>query len=203
MCGNHAETTHTAQRWSVENLSPLVPKRFGVSVAGPSESSWSVSTLNRQDNACSLVKGSQTGPSVAGAASSPSSSPSLSLQHKPWILAVYGMWACRCVLGTRGTAVVLVHTAIAFCVAQFRSQSLSWLCSLSLLSALRLPDVEEVKVSLSFFFYQWEGDDPSGNAVIQADAFVFRGVSPGTGVGLPLVAAEGVASCSPFYLTLF
>lgn len=89
---------------------------------------------------------------MAGAVGSPSSSPSLSLQHKPWILAVYGMWACRCVLGTQGTALVLVHTTIAFCVAQFRSQSLSWLCSLSLLSALRLPDVEEVKVRVPLFF---------------------------------------------------
>ncbi|KAB0377194.1 hypothetical protein FD755_011638 [Muntiacus reevesi] len=69
----------------------------------------------------------------------------LSRKHKPWVLAAYGMWACRCALGARGTAVVLVHTAIAFCVAQFRSQALSWLCSLSLLSTLRLQDVEEVK----------------------------------------------------------
>ncbi|XP_070329994.1 protein-cysteine N-palmitoyltransferase HHAT isoform X4 [Odocoileus virginianus] len=70
----------------------------------------------------------------------------LSRKHKPWILAVYGMWACRCALGTQGTAMVLIHTTIAFCVAQFRSQSLSWLCSLSLLSTLRLQDVEEVKM---------------------------------------------------------
>ncbi|XP_055274995.1 protein-cysteine N-palmitoyltransferase HHAT isoform X4 [Moschus berezovskii] len=69
----------------------------------------------------------------------------LSRKHKPWILAVYGMWACRCVLGTQGTATVLIHTTISFCVAQLRSQFLSWLCSLSLLSTLRLQDVEEVK----------------------------------------------------------
>ena len=65
----------TCLHWCRKGLGRL----SGVSVAGPSESSWSVSTLNRQDNACSLVKGSQTGPSVAGAASSPSSSPSLPL----------------------------------------------------------------------------------------------------------------------------
>ncbi|XP_069400335.1 protein-cysteine N-palmitoyltransferase HHAT isoform X1 [Ovis canadensis] len=70
----------------------------------------------------------------------------LSRKHKPWILAAYGMWACRCVLGTRGTAMVLIHTTVSFCVAQFRSQFLSWLCSLSLLSTLRLQDVEEVKM---------------------------------------------------------
>ncbi|XP_055439044.1 protein-cysteine N-palmitoyltransferase HHAT isoform X4 [Bubalus kerabau] len=69
----------------------------------------------------------------------------ISRKHKPWILAVYGMWACRCVLGTQGTAMVLIHATISFCVAQFRSQFLSWLCSLSLLSTLRLQDVEEVK----------------------------------------------------------
>ncbi|KAB0342111.1 hypothetical protein FD754_019037 [Muntiacus muntjak] len=69
----------------------------------------------------------------------------LSRKHKPWVLAAYGMWACRCALGAHGMAVVLVHTTIAFGVAQFRSQALSWLCSLSLLSTLRLQDVEEVK----------------------------------------------------------
>ncbi|XP_057583684.1 protein-cysteine N-palmitoyltransferase HHAT isoform X4 [Hippopotamus amphibius kiboko] len=67
-------------------------------------------------------------------------------KHKPWILAAYGMWACRCVLGTQGMAMVLIHTTISFCVAQFRSLILSWLCSLFLLSTLRLQDVEEVKM---------------------------------------------------------
>lgn len=85
------------------------------------------------------------------------------------------MWACRCVLGTQGTAMVLIHATISFCVAQFRSQFLSWLCSLSLLSTLRLQDVEEVKVrvSVSFFLYQWEGENRFCNANIQVDAFVF------------------------------
>lgn len=71
------------------------------------------------------------------------------LQHKPWILTAYGMWACWCVLGTQGTAMVLIHTTISFCVAQFRSPFLSWLCSLFLLSTLRLQDVEEVMVRVS------------------------------------------------------
>eukprot|EP00070_Physeter_catodon_P037389 XP_028344283.1 protein-cysteine N-palmitoyltransferase HHAT isoform X2 [Physeter catodon] len=69
----------------------------------------------------------------------------LARKHKPWILTAYGMWACWCVLGTQGTAMVLIHTTISFCVAQFRSLFLSWLCSLFLLSTLRLQDVEEVK----------------------------------------------------------
>ena len=128
----------------------------------------------------------------------------LCLQHKPWILAVYGMWACRCVLGTQGTAMVLIHATISFCVAQFRSQFLSWLCSLSLLSTLRLQDVEEVKVRVSVFFLI-----PMGRRkpVLQCQypgrclCFQIR-VDPRTGMGLPLVAAEGVASCDPLYLTL-
>ncbi|XP_047609039.1 protein-cysteine N-palmitoyltransferase HHAT isoform X3 [Phacochoerus africanus] len=70
----------------------------------------------------------------------------LARKHRPWILAAYGMWACHCALGTRGTAMVLLHTTISFCVAQFRSLALSWLCSLFLLSTLRLQDVEEVKM---------------------------------------------------------
>uniref|UniRef100_H0WUF7 Hedgehog acyltransferase n=1 Tax=Otolemur garnettii TaxID=30611 RepID=H0WUF7_OTOGA len=69
----------------------------------------------------------------------------LARKHRPWILMVYGMWACWCVLGTPGVAMVLLHTFISFCVAQFRSLILSWLCSLLLLSTLRLQEVEEVK----------------------------------------------------------
>ncbi|MBZ3891428.1 Protein-cysteine N-palmitoyltransferase HHAT [Sciurus carolinensis] len=66
-------------------------------------------------------------------------------KHRPWILMAYGMWACWSVLGAPGVALVLLHTVIAFCVAQFRSLLLSWLCSLLLLSTLRLQGVEEVK----------------------------------------------------------
>ncbi|XP_039319377.2 protein-cysteine N-palmitoyltransferase HHAT isoform X2 [Saimiri boliviensis] len=69
----------------------------------------------------------------------------LARKHRPWILMLYGMWACWCVLGTPGVAMVLLHTTISFCVAQFQSQLLSWLCSLLLLSTLRLQGVEEVK----------------------------------------------------------
>lgn len=72
------------------------------------------------------------------------------LQQRPWILMAYGMWACWCVLGAPGMAMIFLHTIISFCVAQFRSLFLSWLCSLLLLSTLRLQGVEEVKVSASF-----------------------------------------------------
>nr|KAF6316074.1 hedgehog acyltransferase [Pipistrellus kuhlii] len=66
-------------------------------------------------------------------------------KHRPWFLTAYGMWACWCVLGAPGTAMVFLHTVISFCVAQFRSLFLTWLCSLLLLSTLRLQDVEEIK----------------------------------------------------------
>nr|XP_020010172.1 protein-cysteine N-palmitoyltransferase HHAT [Castor canadensis] len=66
-------------------------------------------------------------------------------KHRPWILMVYGMWACWYVLGAPGVAMVFLHSIIAFCVAQFRSLLLSWLCSLLLLSTMRLQGVEEVK----------------------------------------------------------
>lgn len=61
----------------------------------------------------------------------------------------YGMWACWSVLGAPGVAMVFLHTLISYCVAQFRSLGLSWLCSLLLLSTLRLHSVEEIKVSAS------------------------------------------------------
>ncbi|ELW47783.1 Protein-cysteine N-palmitoyltransferase HHAT [Tupaia chinensis] len=69
----------------------------------------------------------------------------LARKLRPWILMAYGMWACWCVLGAPGVALVFLHTVISFCVAQFRSLLLSWLCSLLLLSTLRLQGVEEVK----------------------------------------------------------
>uniref|UniRef100_A0A8C0NJS9 Hedgehog acyltransferase n=2 Tax=Canis lupus familiaris TaxID=9615 RepID=A0A8C0NJS9_CANLF len=69
----------------------------------------------------------------------------LARKHRPWILGAYGMWASWCVLGAHGTAIIFLHTLISFCVAQLRSLALTWLCSLFLLSTLRLQDVEEVK----------------------------------------------------------
>nr|XP_060499176.1 protein-cysteine N-palmitoyltransferase HHAT [Panthera onca] len=69
----------------------------------------------------------------------------LARKHRPWILGAYGMWASWCVLGAQGTAIIFLHTLISFCMAQFQSQLLSWLCSLFLLTTLRLQDVEEVK----------------------------------------------------------
>lgn len=59
---------------------------------------------------------------------------------------VYGMSACWFLLGIKGFAVILVHTAISFAVAQFQIPLLTWLCSLILLSTLRIPAVEEAKV---------------------------------------------------------
>ncbi|XP_075386083.1 protein-cysteine N-palmitoyltransferase HHAT isoform X3 [Tenrec ecaudatus] len=66
-------------------------------------------------------------------------------KHRPWILMVYGMWACWCVLGAPGVSTVFLHTTISFCVAQLQSPLLSWLCSLLLLSTLRLQGVEDIK----------------------------------------------------------
>ncbi|XP_064450199.1 protein-cysteine N-palmitoyltransferase HHAT isoform X4 [Mirounga angustirostris] len=70
----------------------------------------------------------------------------LARKHRPWILGAYGIWASWCVLGAHGTAIIFLHTLISFCVAQFQSLVLTWLCSLLLLSTLRLQDVEEVKM---------------------------------------------------------
>ncbi|XP_077013844.1 protein-cysteine N-palmitoyltransferase HHAT isoform X8 [Tamandua tetradactyla] len=70
----------------------------------------------------------------------------LAMKHRPWVLMVYGVLACWCVLGAPGVAMVFLHTIISFCVAQFRSLLLSWLCCLLLLSTLRLQGVEEVKM---------------------------------------------------------
>lgn len=112
------------------------------------------------------------------------------LQHRPWILTAYGMWACWCVLGIPGTATIFLHTLISFCVAQFRSLFLSWLCSLFLLSTLRLQDVEEIKVSVSILPLGrrrslWRWPLPGGYLCFQGT------VNCRTAVGVLLVAVVG------------
>ncbi|KAJ7407047.1 protein-cysteine N-palmitoyltransferase HHAT-like protein [Willisornis vidua] len=66
-------------------------------------------------------------------------------KYKPWCLMVYGMVACWLLLGIKGFAVILLHAAVSFAVAQFQMSLLTWLCSLILLSTLRIPAVEETK----------------------------------------------------------
>ncbi|XP_026508338.1 protein-cysteine N-palmitoyltransferase HHAT isoform X1 [Terrapene carolina triunguis] len=66
-------------------------------------------------------------------------------KYKPWCLMAYGMVACWFLLGINGLAVILLHIAISFSVAQFQTAVLTWLCSLLLLSTLRVPAVEEAK----------------------------------------------------------
>uniref|UniRef100_A0A8C9MSI8 Hedgehog acyltransferase n=1 Tax=Serinus canaria TaxID=9135 RepID=A0A8C9MSI8_SERCA len=66
-------------------------------------------------------------------------------KYKPWCLMVYGMAACWLLLGIKGFAVILLHAAISFAVAQFQLSLLTWLCSLILLATLRIPAVEETK----------------------------------------------------------
>ncbi|NWS46514.1 HHAT palmitoyltransferase, partial [Probosciger aterrimus] len=66
-------------------------------------------------------------------------------KYKPWCLMVYGMAACWLLLGIKGFAVILLHAMISFAVAQFRLSVLMWLCSLTLLSTLRIAAVEEAK----------------------------------------------------------
>uniref|UniRef100_A0A8C8SDI1 Hedgehog acyltransferase n=1 Tax=Pelusios castaneus TaxID=367368 RepID=A0A8C8SDI1_9SAUR len=67
------------------------------------------------------------------------------VKYKPWCLMAYGMVACWFLLGFNGLAVILLHIAISFSVAQFQTSVLTWLCSLLLLSTLRVPAVEETK----------------------------------------------------------
>ncbi|NXM62068.1 HHAT palmitoyltransferase, partial [Illadopsis cleaveri] len=66
-------------------------------------------------------------------------------KYKPWCLMIYGMAACWLLLGIKGFAVILLHAAISFAVAQFQLSLLTWLCSLILLSTLRISAVEETK----------------------------------------------------------
>lgn len=84
---------------------------------------------------------------------------------------------------------VFLHTTVSFCVAQFRSLFLSWLCSLSLLSTLRLLDVEKIKVSVSIL--PLGRRRPLWHAPVGGDAFLFRYVNWRTLEELPLVAMWG------------
>ncbi|XP_064365705.1 protein-cysteine N-palmitoyltransferase HHAT isoform X4 [Dromaius novaehollandiae] len=67
-------------------------------------------------------------------------------KYKPWCLMVYGMVACWFLLGIKGLAVILLHAITSFAVAQFKIPILTWMCSLILLSTLRIPAVEEAKM---------------------------------------------------------
>ncbi|XP_059574166.1 protein-cysteine N-palmitoyltransferase HHAT isoform X2 [Alligator mississippiensis] len=66
-------------------------------------------------------------------------------KYKPWCLMTYGMIACWFLLGIKGLALILLHIFISFSVAQFQMSILTWLCSLLLLSTLRIPALEEAK----------------------------------------------------------
>ncbi|XP_004694970.1 PREDICTED: protein-cysteine N-palmitoyltransferase HHAT [Condylura cristata] len=69
----------------------------------------------------------------------------LARKHRPWILTLYGVGACWRVLGAPGLGLLLLHTTMAFGVAQLQRPLLCWVCSLLLLSTLRLEDAQDVK----------------------------------------------------------
>ncbi|XP_077468698.1 protein-cysteine N-palmitoyltransferase HHAT isoform X1 [Stigmatopora argus] len=64
-----------------------------------------------------------------------------------WVMAltVYGFSAASSVLGIKGVAVVLVHVALSFLVAQLRKPILCWTCSLLLLCSLHIRQIQDIK----------------------------------------------------------
>ncbi|XP_061646387.1 protein-cysteine N-palmitoyltransferase HHAT isoform X2 [Phyllopteryx taeniolatus] len=60
-------------------------------------------------------------------------------------LTVYGLLAASSVLGLRGVAVLLLHVALSFSVAQLRRPALCWTCNLLLLCTLHVPPLQDIQ----------------------------------------------------------
>ncbi|XP_061546642.1 protein-cysteine N-palmitoyltransferase HHAT isoform X2 [Phycodurus eques] len=58
---------------------------------------------------------------------------------------VYGLLAASSVLGLRGVAVLLLHVALSFSVAQLRRPALCWTCNLLLLCTLHVPPLQDIQ----------------------------------------------------------
>lgn len=69
-------------------------------------------------------------------------------QARVAVLTAYGLLAACHLLGTRGLAVVLLHMAVSFSVAQLRKPFLCWAGGLTLLSTLHLDFLGELQVRL-------------------------------------------------------
>ncbi|XP_061646389.1 protein-cysteine N-palmitoyltransferase HHAT isoform X4 [Phyllopteryx taeniolatus] len=61
-------------------------------------------------------------------------------------LTVYGLLAASSVLGLRGVAVLLLHVALSFSVAQLRRPALCWTCNLLLLCTLHVPPLQDIQM---------------------------------------------------------
>ncbi|XP_048341329.1 protein-cysteine N-palmitoyltransferase HHAT isoform X2 [Sphaerodactylus townsendi] len=66
---------------------------------------------------------------------------------KPWVLMAYGMVACWFLLGTNGLIMILLYASVSYFVAQFKNPVLTWLTSLLLLLTLRIPALEDIKMT--------------------------------------------------------
>ncbi|XP_051501730.1 protein-cysteine N-palmitoyltransferase HHAT [Myxocyprinus asiaticus] len=61
------------------------------------------------------------------------------------ILTVYGMLSAGWLLGVRGVALLMLHLSISFAVAQLRSPTLSWCCTLLLISTLKISTLQDLQ----------------------------------------------------------
>ncbi|XP_019719530.1 protein-cysteine N-palmitoyltransferase HHAT isoform X1 [Hippocampus comes] len=68
-------------------------------------------------------------------------------QFRVAALTVYGLFAACSVLGLRGVAVLLLHVALSFSVAQLRRPALCWTCNLLLLCTLHVRPFQDIQRS--------------------------------------------------------
>ncbi|XP_016135374.1 protein-cysteine N-palmitoyltransferase HHAT-like [Sinocyclocheilus grahami] len=61
------------------------------------------------------------------------------------VITVYGFLSAGWLLGVRGVTVLMLHLSISLVVAQLRSPSLSWFCSLLLLSTLNVTALQDLQ----------------------------------------------------------
>ncbi|XP_057704735.1 protein-cysteine N-palmitoyltransferase HHAT isoform X2 [Corythoichthys intestinalis] len=68
-------------------------------------------------------------------------------QLRVMALTVYGLSAASSILGLKGVAVLLVHVALSFFVAQLRKRILCWTCNLLFLCTLHIRQIQDIKRS--------------------------------------------------------
>ncbi|XP_057697941.1 protein-cysteine N-palmitoyltransferase HHAT-like isoform X1 [Corythoichthys intestinalis] len=65
-------------------------------------------------------------------------------QLRVMALTVYGLSAASSILGLKGVAVLLVHVALSFFVAQLRKPILCWTCNLLFLCTLHIRQIQDI-----------------------------------------------------------
>lgn len=68
------------------------------------------------------------------------------LQYRLAVYMIYGVLSAGWLLGVFGVVLLMLHLSISLAVAQLRNPTVSWCCSLLLLSTLNMSAVQDLQV---------------------------------------------------------